>query len=669
MHSPHATGSDEESLYYLNINREVTALTSGRLGAAGGGDTLLVGTPSNLQAYNVEENKDLFFKEVGDGVASLAVGTIGGHRQPIIFAGGNCSVQGFDTAGEEVYWTVAGDVVTALAIADVNGDGANELLVGSRDFDIRIFHNEDCVSETTEAEAVIGLSGVSRNRFAYSLSNGTVGVYNKGSRAWRVKSKHQVHSITAFDINSDGVPEIISGWSNGKVEVRSQTTGEVLFREMMSSSVSAVMAADFRNNGTDSLLVCGKDGEVKGYMPMQQDAGQEARHDMAAAQESLVELNRRKNELKMELQRLEERSNAASQMQSTGGVASGQALLPPDTDVTCAIKSNGANSCVDLQLRTNNSTVIRGALVFGEQLFEGESLYVSPKGATSEITIPVRPNRDVPVDVMIKVFVSSSSNSPVYKIFEMDARLSKFCMFEFCDPDRIQAPDSYVQFSVNERVHRIAIWLEDRFNVATNVESDTNQLDACFMHLRTQMPLCIRMLPQPGAPATVWVRTDDMEVAAEIVQDLAGYLGLTELESIAEFPQEMDLFLQVLQTVEDCNKTRLMLMADVAESSNVIKAMVIRAEDARIQGKTQQMKANYRQLSGMNRELIREHEKRATNYSELLAALKEVNSMIQMASRLRVGGPAKSVVAACRQAIKTQNTKTLLKILKSGDAS
>jgi Bardet-Biedl syndrome 2 protein len=118
------------------------------------------------------------------------------------------------------------------------------------------------VSETTEAEAVIGLSGVSRNRFAYSLSNGTVGVYNKGSRAWRVKSKHQVHSITAFDINSDGVPEIISGWSNGKVEVRSQTTGEVLFREMMSSSVSAVMAADFRNNGTDSLLVCGKDGEV-----------------------------------------------------------------------------------------------------------------------------------------------------------------------------------------------------------------------------------------------------------------------------------------------------------------------------------------------------------------------------------------------------------------------
>mmetsp|Transcript_7750 Transcript_7750/g.19732 ORF Transcript_7750/g.19732 Transcript_7750/m.19732 type:complete len:225 (-) Transcript_7750:80-754(-) len=183
------------------------------------------------------------------------------------------------------------------------------------------------------------------------------------------------------------------------------------------------------------------------------------------------------------------------------------------------------------------------------------------------------------------------------------------------------------------------------------------------------MPSASAVLPVPGAPATFFLRTDDMEVAAEIVQDLAAYLGLNELESIAEFPQEMDLFMQVLQTVEDCNRTRLMLTADVAESSNLVKAMVIRAEDARIQGNAGAMKGNYRQLYGLNRELMREHEKRATNYAELLAALKEVNSMIQMASRLRVGEPAKRVVAACRQAIKTQNNRTLLKILKSGDAS
>ncbi len=37
-----------------------------------------------------------------------------------------------------------------------------------------------------------------------------------------------------------------------------------------------------------------------------------------------------------------------------------------------------ACSC-DLVLKTNNDAVIRGVLVFGEQIFEEESLFVYPK--------------------------------------------------------------------------------------------------------------------------------------------------------------------------------------------------------------------------------------------------------------------------------------------------
>lgn len=45
-------------------------------------------------------------------------------------------------------------------------------------------------------------------RFAYSLDNGTVGVYHKSSRVWRVKSKHKCVALAALDLNADGITEV-----------------------------------------------------------------------------------------------------------------------------------------------------------------------------------------------------------------------------------------------------------------------------------------------------------------------------------------------------------------------------------------------------------------------------------------------------------------------------
>ena len=53
--------------------------------------------------------------------------------------------------------------------------------------------------------------------------------------------------------------------------------------------------------------------------------------------------------------------------------------------------------------------------------------------------------------------------------------------------------------------------------------------------------------------------TDDMELAAELVQDMSQYLTITELESIANFPAEMAEFRNVLLKVDEFNATRLKL--------------------------------------------------------------------------------------------------------------
>jgi len=64
---------------------------------------------------------------MADGVNAILVGTIGNSDTPLVFAGGNCSIQGFNHDGNDEFWTVTGDNVTSMGLVDFNSDGFQEV--------------------------------------------------------------------------------------------------------------------------------------------------------------------------------------------------------------------------------------------------------------------------------------------------------------------------------------------------------------------------------------------------------------------------------------------------------------------------------------------------------------------------------------------------------------
>merc|ERR1712087_440818 len=131
-------------------------------------------------------------------------------------------------------------------------------------------------------------------------------------------------------------------------------------------------------------------------------------------------------------------------------------------------------------------------------------------------------------------------------------------------------------------------------------------------------------------------------------------------------PDEMDKFKSVLLKVDEYNSVRLKLTAEMADSSNLVKALIVKAEDYRVLSDMGNLKKVFSHLQQTNSDLIAEYNKRANNHKQLLEQLKEVNMMIQKAAKLRMGSAKTRVVANCRQAIKKNNIHELFQIIRTG---
>lgn len=129
-------------------------------------------------------------------------------------------------------------------------------------------------------------------------------------------------------------------------------------------------------------------------------------------------------------------------------------------------------------------------------------------------------------------------------------------------------------------------WIAQSFIVDEKVlesfEKEGSALNVAFINLYDGKSLIIDINTQ--LEGKVLIKTDSMEVAGDIVQDLCSIMNITDLESSADFPKEMEELKLVIKKVNDYNEVRLHLAADMAEAIRNAKVFVVKAEDARILG-------------------------------------------------------------------------------------
>ncbi|XP_029051059.2 Bardet-Biedl syndrome 2 protein homolog [Osmia bicornis bicornis] len=657
VHSPHRqpqiTGHDHEQtdrklswsgeLAELQIGTKITALCTGRLGEDER-DILLIGTVTHVLAYHIEDNSDIFYKEMSDGAKCILIGKLSWLSNQVAIVGGNCSVTILDSQGAEIFWTVVGGVVSSLAVFDFNGDNENELITGTEDFEIKVHKQSSVLWEVKETAPITSLTAIPNRRFVYSVGNGTLGVYEMSQRLWRVKSKHRVVVTRSFDVNGDGTPEVITGWNNGKVDARSSDSGEVIFKIQLSAGVAGIVEADYRRLGKPDLVVVSTTGEVRGY-------SSSSTMDTPEPGEAMRELLARKQVLQMEL-----RQRASSVPNMYHGTKLAVSLMT----------SRGA---ARVSLASGPGLLIHCAIVFTEGVFEGETLVVHPSKPRGELEIELHPAKNTPVDMHVKVCVGPAG-ADLLQVFEMTRQLPRFCMYEVIEhPEQIadDFKENVVTAELAERPQRIALWLNqclilpEEFEIK---EDDTNNggIELWLRGMRDDTVHCFLA----NSTGKVTIHTEDSAFAGDIIQSLAMYLGLRELSSEVTFPAEEKKLLNALERVRELKEIDAKLQAEAASETTLLKNIIIRLEDARILENVEEMRRRLVQLKNVNADLIREHEIRMKSYRELTMNLKELNLGVQRAARLRVGKSSSSTVARCRAAIQDENPKALTVAIRHG---
>ncbi len=160
---------------------------------------------------------------------------------------------------------------------DLNGDNVREIVVGDDLGQVVCLNNIGKVlwsfrlPDVSEAERYVrGLDDVSlgdgRHAVAAANYGGQVVLLNgDGQPLWSVSFRQRLRRLRAYDLDGDGVAEVILGGEYGQIEALDSRSGQRLWQDTVGSRVTEMREAVLENEVGQSVVVGTKAGKLFGF--------------------------------------------------------------------------------------------------------------------------------------------------------------------------------------------------------------------------------------------------------------------------------------------------------------------------------------------------------------------------------------------------------------------
>ncbi|EAX95581.1 hypothetical protein TVAG_370850 [Trichomonas vaginalis G3] len=624
-----STLSPEQAKSFVNAGQKITCMASVRIKDQ---DCLVIGTDNSLQVFNVDQNSQVFSNLLTDGVYSVSIDS------NIIYAGGNTEIYGYDYNGEETFWTVTGDIVSAMCIAEIGG--VKSLLAASNDLKIVQFSGGESKREIRIHHKCIIMKTIEPEKFVAAFENGSVALYDKMQKIWNYATQNEIVGMDLIDFSGRKTKDVILACSEGDLSFLDISNGQVTKQETMDFRLAALGLVDFKGDGRNFLVVCGSNGSIRVFMPKGAEGlGQEAKQafDLRQAQPKYIQekagLLMRRNELQGQIT-----------TPDTTKVPNGP---PPGMKGSYVLGKNLDEQCIELKIKTEPPTPIQATLV--ECPTTSGSNYI-----VFDINNPAQPVHKIllwlPTDVTglmcVEAFVSGV-------VLPFNFEFQKFYGF---GEVKNAKPSGYAEFTAKGDI--FGQFVSKNF-LSKNEPSGDFRL--CFASVSELEPLVLSI---NGNIARV--ECDRVTTAARICSEFCDFCSLKEFSCTAHFPDDIEELMASVQQSGDLDDTKNVHRAEIAGLIQSVKDTIVRIENAEMVEQYKTLHSSVLECERLNSELSREHTKRMTNKNTIGSGNQKVNSMIQSFAELRRGNARNVLLQLTRNALQNKEHNKLPYILEFG---